>query len=102
MDRQEFEIILDAKIIPLQKSIDKLDKGYEKMIEVLSSLARQDERITSNRNEILKFNNIHDDIYSKIRTIEKESGNKLWDFVKILVSTIVASIIGLFIGRVTK
>ncbi len=93
MERHEFESILEAKLNPLQIQLDKLETNYEKVVELLTSQARQEEGMKRVKEDV-----VH--LFNRVREIEKESGNKTWDMLKIFAMVFLGGIIGAVLGRI--
>ncbi|MBI5236244.1 MAG: hypothetical protein HY886_08350 [Deltaproteobacteria bacterium] len=87
MEHHEFESILEAKLNPLKETIEKLEVNYEKVVELLTAQARHEEGIKRVKEDVAH-------LFSRVRDIEKESGNKTWDVLKILATAFVGGIIG--------
>lgn len=92
MERHEFETVLDAKLDPLKDAIEKLELNYEKVVELLTSQARQEEGMKRVKEDV-----VH--LFNRVREIEKESGSKTWDMLKIFAMVFLGGIIGAMLGR---
>lgn len=102
MELKDFESLLDSKIDPLHKSIERLEKANEKMVSVLSVIAKQEEIMKFLQQEITEIKEDTDVLFGRIRDIEKDSGNKMWDVVKIFGAALLAGIVGLLAGKGIK
>ncbi len=87
MERQELESILETKLHPLKELIEKLETNYEKVVELLTAQARHEEGMKRVKEDVVN-------LFNRVRDIEKESGNKTWDVLKILATAFVGGIIG--------
>ena len=92
MERHEFESILEAKLNPLQIQMDKLETNYEKVVELLTAQARQEEGIKNIKEDVSL-------LFNRVRECEKESSNKLWDMLKLGVAVLLTGIVGAIIGK---
>ena len=103
MERHDFESILEAKLNPLQIQLDKLELNYEKVVDILTSQARQEEGIKNIKEDVsLLFNRVREcekDSSNKLLDCEKESSNKLWDMLKLGIAILLTGIVGAIIGR---
>lgn len=108
MDMNDFERLLEAKIDPITKAIEKLELQQEKIVSLMerqailtTSLANLQDNFRRSSEDNVK---IHDMLFNKARIldekldskitviddkvdeIKRESGNKLWDIVKIVAA----------------
>ena len=90
MERHEFESILEAKLNPLQIQLDKLETNYEKVVALHGSGA------AGRGMKRVKEDVVH--LFNRVREIEKESGNKTWDMLKIFAMVFLGGIIGAVLG----
>lgn len=97
LEMEHFERLLDAKLDPIARAIEKLERQQEKVVEVITNQAviiADVRNLENNFSKAIEDNaKIHDALFTRIRDAEKEmeevkkdSGNKLWDIVKILAA----------------
>ncbi len=92
MERQELESILEAKLHPLKELITKLELNYERVVELLTAQARHEEGMKRVKEDVSV-------LFSRLREVEKESGNKVWEVLKIFAMAFVGGIVGAMLGR---
>ena len=82
MDTEQFSSLLDAKLKPMQDNIADLKKGQERLVEVMTQLARQDESLKNLRDMIdsnfIEDKHTHNDLYRQVREASSAT-NKLID-----------------------
>lgn len=44
----------------------------------------------------------HNELFNRLRGLETSGGDRLWDTVKIFAAAILAGIVGLMAGKITK
>lgn len=99
MEHSEFETLLDAKLEPIKDTIIRLEKVNERMVEVLSTIARQEERVNGLRQDVEKCNHVHNLIFDRIQTIEKDHSTKVWAALMVFVGAITSGVIGMILGK---
>lgn len=88
---QAFERLLDAKLDPLRKSVERLDKNYEKIVDIMGQQARYEEIVNNLQKDVEKANKNIDILYERNREMEKAGENKLWEITKIFITALIAS-----------
>lgn len=95
MELHDLERLLDAKLEPLHHSIDRLERNYEKVVDIMSQLARHGEIFKFLQETLSKYEIAQDGLYKRMRNLEDKQGDKLWDLVKIGITVVVAIILTL-------
>ena len=113
VNTDEFRLLLEDKINPIQKDIQRLEKNSLDILEILKIQVRQDETIQNIQKELSQNVIIHDEIFNRLREINtscngytsivprlntleeqvKNSNNYIWDIVKLLVAGVIGYLI---------
>lgn len=100
MERAELEALLDSKLTPLYQTIKRLEESQEKIVDILQTQARHEANIENFRAAMEKTDAInakdHDEIFKRLRTVEKDSSDKMWDVLKMFLVALIAGVIGRF------
>lgn len=99
MERIELESILEVKLKPIAETIERLEKAQEQIVTLLTNQARQDEKLTHMETDIKKCTDIHDDVYQRLRELEKDSGSKMWDVLKVAMIAMGSLFAGLIVAK---
>src|SRR3990172_5321096 len=103
VDIEELKELFDAKLNPIIVAIEKLETQQEKVTNLIAeqmsiskSVTRTEEGmiLESARNE-----KVHDEVFSRLRSCEMDSGNKLWDILKLIIAAAFGGIIAVLAGR---
>lgn len=90
MELSDIESLLDAKIDPIKKTIEKLEEAQERMIEIVSNQAvmmNTIKHIESTIDEkIRESNKVHDTLFNRMRELEGSGKDKLWDIIKLIIA----------------
>ena len=100
MERSEFEAMLDLKLTPLYQTIKRLEESQEKIVDILQIQAKHGSDIehyrdNMNKNEATNIRE-HEEIFKRLRVVEKDSGDKIWDILKMFLVALIAGVIGRF------
>lgn len=118
VDIDEFRILIDDKfndkLNSIIKAIEKLERAQERIVEIVANQAVMTTSIShiedAIRTKIIEVDKMHDSLFARQRTIEqelmdfksevqKDSGNKLWDAVKIIIAGIFGGIVAWLAGH---
>ena len=102
LEREDFESILKIHLDPIHRAISKLEENQEHIVNILTTQARQDESIKHIHENLEKADESFNGIYTRVRRVEESINNKLWDFVKIFIASLIAGIIGIIGGNTIK
>lgn len=124
MERAELESLLDAKLSPLHHKINRFEERQEKIVDILQTQAEQKANIShilvglervegtlirehedifkrlraieGSNVEQAKQDNIreHKELSKRIGVVEKGSGDKIWDVLKMFLVALIAAVIG--------
>lgn len=103
VDMDNFEKLLDAKLNPITDTIKRLEKQQERIVELIANQAT----IMSNMNhledtvreKIVESDKMHDELFSRMRQVEKDSGDKVWDVLKIMAAGLLGGIVAWLAGN---
>lgn len=100
MERSEFEAMLDSKLSPLYQTIKRLEESQEKIVDILQTQARLEANVGHCKDSQNKADTVnvkdHEEIFKRLRAVEKDSGDKIWDILKMFLVALVAGVIGRF------
>ncbi len=113
VDIEEFRLLLEDKVNPIQKDIARLEKNSLDILEILKVQVRQDEIIQSIQRDAANNVVVHDEIFKRLREIntaqsegkliearvcileeEGKSGkDKIWRIVELLIAGFIGALI---------
>lgn len=104
MEREDYEAILKAHLDPVNKAITELKESHKDIVNILVNQSRQDETIKHIRADVQLCTKDRDEIFTRLRAIEQDPGNRLWDTMKIILAAggaFVAALLAMLLGGKT-
>lgn len=97
LDGTHFETLLDAKIDPLIKTVDRLERQQERIVGLMeqqATIAANVKNLEGHVGRVVEDNaRAHDALFLQIRnnevaidTCKHDSGSKVWDVLKLVIA----------------